>query len=193
VALVGSPRRQGNTAAAVGVATRELERRGVDCETVMLCDFTASLLAADPGRQVSAGAEDCAEALLDLVWAADGLILATPIHFCNVSAQMKAFMDSTNDRYLDKRWLTPRAVGLLAIGAQAGFTETIAALRRYLDLLAPSRPPVEVATGHADAIGEGQRSQKVRDEARTMAVRMADILLSRSVSGVAGGLDDRPT
>ena len=176
VALVGSPRRQGNTASAVGVATQELERSGVNCETVMLCDFTAGLLAVDLGRQVSTGADDCAEALLDRVWAADGLILATPIYFCNVSAQMKAFMDSTNDRYLDKRWLAPRAVGMLAIGAQAGFTETIAAMRRYLDLLAPSHPPVEVATGHADAIGEARRSQEVREAARAMAARMADVL-----------------
>ena len=38
VALVGSPRRYGNTAHAVGVATQELERRGVSCETVLVCD-----------------------------------------------------------------------------------------------------------------------------------------------------------
>jgi multimeric flavodoxin WrbA len=189
VALVGSPRRQGNTASAVGVATQELERRGVDCETIMLCDFTPDLLAADLDQKMSTGAEECAEALIDRIWAADGLILATPIYFCTMSAHMKAFMDRTNDRYLDKRWLTPRAVGLLAIGAQAGFTETIAAMRRYLDLLAPSHPPVEVATGHAEAIGEALGSREVREAARTMAARMADVLLSGSVNDEVRGLD----
>jgi multimeric flavodoxin WrbA len=177
VALVGSPRRQGNTVFAVQVAAEELARRGVGCETVMLCDYVIRLCEADPGRCDCGGAEDEAEALLDRVWAADGLILATPVHFCNVSAQMKAFMDRTNDRFLRKQWLAPKAIGLMAIGGQGGFTDTIAALRRYLELIAPSNPPVAVATGHADAAGEAERSAEVRAAVLAMAARMADILL----------------
>jgi multimeric flavodoxin WrbA len=177
VALVGSPRRQGNTVFAVEVATEELARRGVDCESVLLCDYMMRLCEADPGRYVCGGVEDDAEVLLDRVWAADGLILATPIHFCNVSAQMKAFMDRTNDRFLRKQWLAPKAVGLVAIGGQGGFTDTIKAMRRYLELMAPSDPPVAVATGHADAVGEAQQSEEVRAAALAMAARMADILL----------------
>ena len=93
MALVGSPRRQGNTVFAVSVATKELERRGLSCETVMLCDLPISLYDVDTDQQTRVSAEEDVEALLDRVWAADGLILATPIYFCNVSAQMKAFMD----------------------------------------------------------------------------------------------------
>ena len=48
VALVGSPRRQGNTVYAVGVVAEELERRGVSCRTVMLCDVT--MVSAKPTR-----------------------------------------------------------------------------------------------------------------------------------------------
>jgi multimeric flavodoxin WrbA len=177
VALVGSPRRQGNTVTAVQIAIEELSRRGVGCEPILLCDYMMRLCEADPGRQVCGGVEDDAELLLDKVWAADGLILATPIHFCNVSAQMKAFMDRTNDRFLRKQWLAPKAVGLMAIGGQGGFTDTITAMRRYLELMAPSVPPMAVATGHADAVGEAERSEEVRAAALEMAARMADILL----------------
>jgi multimeric flavodoxin WrbA len=177
VALVGSPRREGNTAFAVGVATQQLERRGAGCETVMLCDLPISLCTDDAGQQTRLCAKERIEVLLDRVWDADGLILATPIHFCNVSAEMMAFMDLTNDRFLNRQWLTPRAIGLLAIGGQGGFTDTIDAMRRYLDLVAPSHPPVEVATGHADAFGEARQSQEVREAAVVMATRMAAILL----------------
>ena len=187
VALVGSPRRLGNTVTAVQIAAEELARRGVDCEAVMLCDYMIRLCEADPGRQVCGGAEDDAELLLDAVWAADGLILATPIHFCNVSAQMKAFMDRTNDRFLRKQWLAPKAVGLLAIGGQGGFTDTITAMRRYLELVAPSGPPIEIATGHADAVGEAERSQEVRAAAVAMAARLADILLGQSAASLSSG------
>jgi multimeric flavodoxin WrbA len=176
LALIGSPRRQGNTVFAVEIATQELARRGMDCESVLLCDYTVRLCEADPGRQVCGGVEDDAELLLDRVWAADGLILATPVHFCNVSAQMKAFMDRTNDRFLRKQWLAPKVVGLMAIGGQGGFTDTIKAMRRYLELVAPSEPPIAVATGHADGVGEAQRSDEVRAAALAMATRMADIL-----------------
>jgi multimeric flavodoxin WrbA len=177
VALVGSPRRQGNTVHAVQLVVDELERRGVSCETVMLCDVTMNLCEADSRRAEGGGAQDTAEALLDRVWDADGLILATPIHFCNVSAQMKAFMDRTNDRFLSKRWLAPKAVGLMAIGGQGGFTDTVNAMRRYLQLIAPSGPPIEVATGHADGIGEAHSSDEVRAAALGLAARIADILL----------------
>jgi multimeric flavodoxin WrbA len=177
VALVGSPRRQGNTVTAVEIAAGELARRGVDCQPILLCDYMMRLCEADPGRTVCGGVEDDAEVLLDRVWAADGLILATPIHFCNVSAQMKAFMDRTNDRFLRQQWLVPKTVGLMAIGGQGGFTDTIGSMRRYLELMAPSGPQIAVATGHADAVGEAQRSEEVRAAALAMAARMAEILL----------------
>lgn len=160
---------------AVGVATRELERRGVSSETILICDLPISLNASEAG-QTRTSAEEQLEAVLDRVWAADGLILATPIHFSNVSAQMKAFMDATNGRYMTEDWLTPKTVGLVAIGAHV-FTSTIDAMRRYVDLIAPSHPPIVVATGHADAVGEAQRSEEIRAAALTMAGSMADVLL----------------
>jgi multimeric flavodoxin WrbA len=187
VALVGSPRRQGNTVFAVGLATQELERRGVTCETVMLCDLPSSVCDGDSEGETRAGAEGDVEALLDRVWAADGLILATPVYFSNVSAQMKAFMDGTNDRFLNEQWLTPKIVGLLVIGGQGGFTDTVHALRRYLDFMAPCHPPVEVADGHADAIGEAQRSSEVRTAALAMAEHMADVLLGGGARGAGSG------
>jgi NAD(P)H-dependent FMN reductase len=177
VALVGSPRRGGNTAFAAGIATQELERRGILCETVMLSDLALCPCGIDPGPRDTTAAEDGVEPLLDRVWAADGLILATPVHFCNVSAQMKAFMDRTNDRYLSRQWLTPKVIGLLVIGGQGGFADTVAALRRYLDFVAPSRPPVEVAAGHADACGEAQQSTDLSASVQALARRMSDILL----------------
>jgi multimeric flavodoxin WrbA len=67
-------------------------------------------------RQVRLAAEKRLEEQLDRVWAADGLILATPIYFRNVSAQMKAFMDRTNDRFMREQYLTTKVVGLLVIG-----------------------------------------------------------------------------
>jgi multimeric flavodoxin WrbA len=182
VAVVGSPRRTGNTAYAVKLATDELERRGIRTRTIALCDYRLDPCGGhgDCEDRTRCPTDDDGDELLDQAYAADGLILATPVYFCNVSAQMKAFMDRTNGRYLRKQWMTPRAVGLVAIGAQGGLSDTVHALKRYLEQVAPSGPPVEVATGHADAAGEADGSAEVRENVLRMASRLADHLLSAS-------------
>ncbi len=176
IALVGSPRRHGNTVFAVGVAVEALEQRGILCETVLLSDVPFSLAegTTHPGEQEVAAVET----LLGKVWNADGLILATPIYFSNVSAQMKAFMDATNDRYLAEDWLRPKTIGLIALGGQGGFAATIDAMRRYLDHVSPAHSSILVATGRADAAGEAQQSEDVRNASRAMAEAMADVLLA---------------
>lgn len=162
---------------AVSVAAGEFERRGVRCETIMLCDLPLSL--SENGADGQSRAQRSVEAVLDRVWAADALILATPVYFSNVSTQMKAFMDSTNDRFMREQWLRPTTVGLLALGGQGGFAPTIDAMRRYLDLIAPGHPIIEVATGLADAVGEAQESSAVREAVLGMARRMAQALLDQ--------------
>ena len=178
VAVVGSPRPAGNTSLLVDAALAELAARGAGVRKLSLGDYA---IAPCQGHEGCAGFAFCphrddAEEVLDAVYSADGLILASPVYYENVTAQMKAFMDATNDRYMNEQWLTPRTVGLLAIGVHV-FTSTIEAMQRYLDLIAPSHPPVVVATGRADAVGEAQSSQAVREAALTMAAGMADVLL----------------
>jgi hypothetical protein len=39
VAVIGSPRARGNAATAVATVTAELERRGIRCEALPLCEY----------------------------------------------------------------------------------------------------------------------------------------------------------
>jgi multimeric flavodoxin WrbA len=185
VAIVGSPRPGGNTAYAVALATAELERLGMRTRTIRLCGCSGDPREGhtDCAGRGACASDDDADELLDLAYAADGLILATPVYFCNVSAQMKAFMDRTNGRYLRREWMTPKAVGLVVIGAQGGLSDTVHALRRYLEQVAPSDPPVEVATGHADAIGDAEGSAELREQMLRMASRLAERLLQDRAAG----------
>ena len=84
------------------------------------------------------GHDDCAERracslgddavdILDAVYAADGLVLATPVYYENVSAQMKAFMDRNVFRYAHDEWLRAKAVGLVAVTAETGPDEALLA------------------------------------------------------------------
>ena len=87
MAVVGSPRPRGNTVALVDVALDELAARGAACERIMLGEsHIAPCLGHDTCGDLAACAiVDDAAAVLDRVYAADALILATPVYYENVS------------------------------------------------------------------------------------------------------------
>ena len=179
VAVVGSPRPRGNTAWATAVAVEELERRGIDCETIRIADLSIRLCR---GHDDCETREDCpliddAEPAYEKVWAADGIIFATPVHFATVSSLMKIFLDRTNHRYLKGPPLEPRVAGLIAIGGQGGMRETLDTLERYLEIACRSEPPIFRASGKADKIGEAESSPGLRESVVAMADEMADVLL----------------
>jgi len=179
VAIVGSPRRHGNTAYATGLAVAELERRGIGCETISLAKVRLEPCLAhdDCGTRERCPRRDDAEAVFDSVWAATGLILASPVFFATVSAQMKTFMDRTNHRYLHGPALHPKAVGLIAVGGQGGLKDTLRTMERYLEIMCPEMPTVETASGIADKLGDAEKSDALRESVVAMAGRLADALL----------------
>lgn len=179
VAVVGSPQPRGNTAFLTGLAVDELERRGIGCETILLARVRIDpcLSHDDCDRRASCPRRDDAETVYEKVWAADGVILASPVFFATVSAQMKLFMDRTNHRYLHGPALAPRVVGLIAVGGQGGLRETLRTMERYIEIMCPRPPRVETASGIADRIGDAERSEELRAAVTAMAARMADALL----------------
>jgi multimeric flavodoxin WrbA len=177
VAVIGSPHARGATTMTVEMVTGELERHGIRCETLPLAEYIIQ-----PCRDEEAGAPagcqtDDAEFVFDKVYAADGLILASPVYFANVSAQMKAFMDRTNVHYLHGPPLAPLAVGLVAIGGQGGLKATIAAMQRFLTISCPTPPVVESVTGIAENTGAVRDPDRLRRQSLEMADRMAAALL----------------
>ena len=117
VAVVGSPRRGGNTAVLVAAALGELSARGARCETVFLAQHDIAPCLAHDGCAEFAACPlgDDAASVLDQVYAADCLVLASPVYYENVSAQMKAFIDRNLFRYSHDEWLRATAIGLIAV------------------------------------------------------------------------------
>lgn len=178
VALVGSPRARGNTSLLVDAVLAELRRHGLDCDKIML------------GRRRIApclGHEDCADRaacphgddaadVLDLVYGADCLILATPVYYEDVSAQMKAFIDRNVFRYAHDEWLPAKAVGLIAVTAETGLDETLAALRRYVALSTTRDVPVFSLGGYADKLGAVAADAELLTAAGQLGAELAGAL-----------------
>jgi len=176
VAVVGSPRRRGNSSLLVDVLLAELAARGLTTEKLHLADYRV-----EPCR----GHDDCArrarcplgdddvEFLLSRVYAADVLVLATPVYYENVSAQLKAFIDRNVFYYSRERWLRARAVGLLAVSAETGLDDALAALERYVRLSSDREIPLFRLGGLAEKAGEALADEGLVARVRELAAALA--------------------
>ena len=175
VAVVGSPRPRGNTVTLVDAALEELAARGADCERILLGDSRiAPCLGHDTcGDLAACTIADDAAGVLERVYAADALILATPVYYENVSAQMKAFIDRNVFRYAHDEWLPAKAVGLIVVTAETGLEETFAALRRYVALSTEGDVPVFTCGGYADEAGAAAGDEELLAAVRRLAADLA--------------------
>lgn len=183
VALVGSPRLRGNTATLVAAAIGELEARGAAFETFELGRLTIAPCQAHDGCGdfEVCPLDDDAATVLGRVYATDCLILGSPVYYENVSAQLKAFIDRNLFRYSHGEWLRARAVGLIAVTAETGLEDTLAALRRYVALSSDGDIPVFTCAGYADEAGAAAVDGRLLAQARRLGADLADALgLSRA-------------
>lgn len=178
VAVVGSPRGRSNTAALVAAALEELEAAGAVCETISLRDVTiAPCLAHDDCADYAAcPVADDAAAVLERVYAADCLVLGTPVYYENVSAQMKAMIDRSLFRYSHDQWLPAAAVGLVAVTAETGLQDALEALRRYVALSSQGEIPTYTCGGYAGEAGEAAGDEALLSDARAMGRALAEEL-----------------
>lgn len=179
VAVVASPRRDGNTNALVGAALERLTALGCRCETIDLCALSIAPCAAhdDCAERPECAYADDAAAAIEAVYMADGLVLASPVYYENVSAQMKLFMDRCYFPYAHGRWLAAKVAGLIAVAAETGLDDTLAALRRYVALSSDRDVPICNVSGLADERGAAAADPELRAAARHLADDMARYLV----------------
>ncbi len=105
--ISGSPRKNANTDIMLSEALRAAEEiEGIRTETIFLRDYEihnckGCFACCREGGRKNDGAYACAifrdgmDEIYPRLKACDGLILATPVYFQSISAQMKQFMDRT--------------------------------------------------------------------------------------------------
>lgn len=96
--LMGSPRKEGNTAALLALFCEELSRQGVSWEVIWLYDrdiapCTACRTCQKDWTGFGCRIQDDAQELFEKILACDLLILATPIYTWYCTPPMKALLD----------------------------------------------------------------------------------------------------
>jgi multimeric flavodoxin WrbA len=117
------------------------------------------------------------EWILDKFYTADGVILATPVYYYNVTSQMKAFMD--RNYYSYTRGMIPRArtAGLIVVAESTGIEETVHTLNRFIGASFNIQPDSKfTVTGHANRIGDAEKNLELVEQAREMGRQMANCL-----------------
>lgn len=98
VAFNGSARKDGNTAILINYVLRELEIEGVETELIQFSGKAirgclACYQCFNKKDQRCSNDSDIVNECIEKIIAADGVILASPTYFADVSAEMKALID----------------------------------------------------------------------------------------------------
>jgi multimeric flavodoxin WrbA len=114
VAFNGSPRSDGNTAALLQHVFRPLEKAGIEVERVQLggnlvhgCSACFRCFQNKDGRCVQD--DDVINGCIAKMRTADGIILASPTYFADITPELKALIDragfvaSANDNFLKRK------------------------------------------------------------------------------------------
>jgi multimeric flavodoxin WrbA len=179
LAIVGSPRLAGNTDYLVDQALEVASGLGADTEKIILSlhevnpclghDQCASLAACNQ--------KDDAGPILDRMCAADGVILATPVYYYNVTAQMKTFIDRNYFLYEHGRKSRARAVGVIIVAGSLGIEDTLHTLRRFIDeSFAVRKDRTFIVTGYANAVGEAKSNLPLVEKARKLGQQIVSSL-----------------
>jgi multimeric flavodoxin WrbA len=129
IGLNGSPHRQGNTAFLLETALKSAAEMGAETESVYVQEIMEKakrpfcLACETPCRGVCYEGTEM-EKVLDRIAQADGLLIASPVYFGTVSAQLKSFWDKTRRLRGARKLLNTVGGALTSGGARFGGQET---------------------------------------------------------------------
>lgn len=137
IAINGSHRPGKNTATMLNLVLDEIKSGGLSTELVELADYKIKLCRACNKCLVKpecAIQDDDMQKLAEKMFAADAIILGSPVYFCNVSSRFKIFSDRTRWMHMCKNLLDGKIGGALThAGLRNGgqeFTQMI--LERFI-------------------------------------------------------------
>ena len=106
-AIYGSPRKKGNTATLLNAAVQGARSQGAEVVEIHLRKLKIAPCMEIYGckKNGECSIKDDFQAARDAVMASKGIMIASPIFFYSVSAQIKTFMDRFQSQWVRKYWI----------------------------------------------------------------------------------------
>jgi multimeric flavodoxin WrbA len=177
VAIGGSPRLQGISNYLIDQALEVLASRGIETEKIVLNEHKFGFCQAhnDCAASAECKQKDDASWILEKYRLADGIIVASPVYFGSISAQIKAFVDRSFFIYMHGRRPQAKCIGLIAIAGRGGHEETIKELKKFIRV--PNAQVFTLAGSSGRPDSNPKEQVDLIKQAREMGRRMADVLI----------------
>ena len=174
VAIAGSPHIKGNTSYLIDVALKELAAKGIETEKISLGDLSVAPCQGhdDCGTFKICQIKDDAPETIRKFNEADGVILASPVYFFDVTAQMKAFIDRNFFVFTHEGKKKAKCAGLIAIGGGGGADETINTLKAFIHLPEKDTFILKGYTSDADVKDKPELVKQAQEMGKKMAARL---------------------
>jgi len=175
VAIGGSPRLKGNTNYLIDEVLREISSHGIQTEKFIISEYQINPCQ---GHENCSEFSECqqkddASWILEKFRQADGVILASPVYYYNMSAQLKTFMDRNYFLYTHDNEAKARCAGLIAIGGGEGTDEAIEDMKK---MFKHSDARIFSLTGYASGPGDVKKQTKLIQQAQKMGRQIAECL-----------------
>ena len=182
VALLGSPRKKGNSTVLAKQIIRGVESVGAKVETVYLNGLNVKpcqgCYACQKKNSTGCAVDDDMQSLYPKLKGSDAWIIASPVYWFSMSAQTKIFMDRCFALWNEDQEINPLYKKRIAIAMSYGDSDPfnsgcVNALRSFQD--AYRYVGAEIAGyvyGSADAAGEIQDNAEVMAQAYDLGQRL---------------------
>jgi multimeric flavodoxin WrbA len=140
IALNGSPRKDGNTSLLIKEVFTELEKEGIETELIQLGGrpihgCIACMKCGEKKNSQCALKGDSLNDHLAKMFAADGIILGSPVYFTDVTSEMKALIDRAGFVARQNGHLLRRKVGAGVVAVRrAGSVHTFDTLNHFFTI-----------------------------------------------------------
>lgn len=131
IALNGSPKQKGNTYNALYTVCEELNKEGIDTEIIHIgnMDIKGCTSCGRCSDGFCVHSDDELKSIAERIYAADGLILGSPVYYAGIAGTMKSFLDRLF--YASRGRMRLKAGASVAVSRRAGGTNTFDQLNHY--------------------------------------------------------------
>lgn len=134
IAFNGSPHPYGNTAEAIGIVFKELEKEGIETEMIQvggqkIYGCLGCRKCIEMKNKHCIRKDDDVNTFIDKMLEADGIIIASPVYLSNVTSEIKALMDRATFVGKANDFMFRGKVGApVVVATKAGTTFTYSAI-----------------------------------------------------------------
>jgi multimeric flavodoxin WrbA len=192
IAFNGSARKDGNTAILIREVFVELDAEGIETEMIQMAGktihgCTACRKCFENKNQRCAIDNDFANECIENMLEADGIILASPTYFADVTAEIKALIDRAGYVSRANPDMLKRKVGAAVVAVRrAGSIHTFDSINHFFlisQMIVPGSSYWNLGIGRA--IGDVEQDKEGMETMRTLGRNMA-WLLKRTAPNTSG-------